>query len=119
MNNLLLLPEIFKNSSLSLVQIIKEIIQEKGSSLDLDYAYIKKEIRKNPSIIDAWIEYSENKRDSGWYIKIKENNFRVGFIEESFKSVREKEFLKREDACAFFVQMEVKRLLDIVKSYRQ
>lgn len=64
-------------------------------------------IKENPSYVDDWIEYSENKRaNRGWYIKPESSQYEVGCIEKrGEKHLRF--FSKEEDACAYFIVNEL------------
>ncbi len=64
-------------------------------------------IKDNPSYVEDWIEYSENKRTNrGWYIKPESSQYVVGCIEKLGEG-QSRFFANKEEACSYFVIHEL------------
>ena len=68
-------------------------------------------LRRHPDWVDAWIQWSEDKRvSSGWYIaRHGESDFDVGF----YPTVPPVRYGDRTRACAVFVRYELASIADV------
>jgi hypothetical protein len=88
-----------------------------------EYSFVKNEINlddirssleKHPEYMEGWIEWSENKRASGWYIETLDNNcYSVGLFDSKMGRIRETTYDSKVDACAQFVKEEIDSIIDL------
>lgn len=65
----------------------------------------------DPSLVDEWLAFSENKRtSSGWYFRQGATGFTVGFVGDAGNKVDESNYTDPIEACAKFIKGEVEEM---------
>ena len=64
----------------------------------------------NSGFVDDWLQYSEDKRCTGWYFKLDGSKYLVGYLSESGVTENEIRYDDKLKACAYFIKQELKVL---------
>lgn len=102
----------FNNSNrINLYNLVSDRINRSNIS-SLEKENVINCLKDNPDYIVDWLLYSENKRtSSGWYFKLHKKDCIVGFIKEGVIE-KEKIFVSKYEACAEYIIIEIKSILN-------
>lgn len=101
--------EFTQNNTVSIYDLLQETGYAKiaGQVSEQD---LYEELSAYPGFANDWLEYSEDKRCTGWYFKLNDdNNYLVGFFDES--GCTETEYNDKLKACATFVKHELDEII--------
>jgi len=91
---------------------IKTLASESGFTdhkFEIDAQAVQRFLEAHPELLDAWAEYSGDKRVSnGWYFDLA--RLAVGFYEHG-KPAREQTYKHPAEACGVFVMLELPWIL--------
>lgn len=108
--NIISLPEKFYAlGNVSIYSLLKETGYFEMHN-QVDEATILDELNRHPDYINQWLNWSDNKRTSGWYFKQKDNGeYVVGYfpIRENLKQI---ESFDSKEACAAFIKREIEEI---------
>lgn len=63
-----------------------------------------------PECIEEWMQYSEGKRTSGWYITLDKPRYEVGYVSENGHCAKQAYYDNEMDACATFIKHEIENI---------
>lgn len=95
-----------KSTDKSLLEFLKEMMH-KYDNFNFDVELIESELAKRDELIEYWLEYSEDKRATGYYFKRKKEVYQVGNLDSSIALDEVWAFDNGIKACAFFIQREL------------
>ncbi|MCF8254570.1 MAG: hypothetical protein K9H61_07640 [Bacteroidia bacterium] len=79
---------------------------------------IKEYLLRNKDLINKWVIFSEDKRTSeGYYLMLDGEKHFVGSLEKIGKEPYAKSFTTKEEACAEFILLEIRRTLKIESDF--
>ena len=74
---------------------------------------IRQHLETHPHLIDAWADYSNDKRcSSGWYFD--DSRYSTGHFSSAAGRTREQIFSERSEGCAEFIKHELDSILENV-----
>ena len=73
-------------------------------------AEIREALARCPENIQEWMQYSEDKRTSGWYIIENNKRYEVGCVAEDGDRKKQVQYKNQIDACASFIKREIEDL---------
>jgi hypothetical protein len=106
------LPDVFRSSAKSL----SDIVEQTGCSnvdKELNELEIENEILKDSSIVEKWLEYSQNKRTGqGWYVVLQSEQWVVGYLDVKNKNLQKKFVFENViHSMSFFIKKELQEIL--------
>lgn len=108
--DLIQIPLELKSTNKSLLDLLKGIMNN-DDSIIFDLELIESELAKRVGLIEKWMEYSENKRSTGYYFKTNQDVYEVGNLGPSYSINEVWAFDNGIKACAFFIQKELNSAL--------
>jgi hypothetical protein len=79
---------------------------------NIDIDDIKNYLKNHNNLIDAWQQWSWNKRTTGYYLTL-DKSPTIGELNEDGKTIFTKDFDSAIDACAEFIYREVSSILEL------
>ncbi|MGH7388954.1 MAG: hypothetical protein ACREM3_05785 [Candidatus Rokuibacteriota bacterium] len=80
----------------------------------IDESAIERQLRRNPELVDSWVDHSEDRRSSpAWYVARPEaagGAWPVGYVSTSGSRSEKRSFTDGFAACAFYIKREVEGL---------
>jgi len=93
---------------------IFSLIEESGyfnAHDQITYDDIRAAIVEYPESVNAWLQYSEDKRSSdGWYFKPADQGYEVGFFGQKMIDRKHQIYSNRLEACAVFIKNEIEAI---------
>lgn len=107
--NIILLPKKFQEENVSIYFLLKEsgYFEQHNQISEKD---ISEKLIQYLELIEEWINLSENNRSNcGWYFKLSNNRYIVGYFTLK-KKVYVTEYVSKIDACAAFIKRKIEEI---------